>query len=671
MSLKKISEKFLNLSLRSKFILSFLLVFSFGGLLILSVGTRLEHTTIISLAQAKVKHDLAAAWMVYNDRLKNISDLVRLTSARFSLQEALLQKNRPMLETVLAPVMEEFNLDILSLTDDQGKIVFRAAHPELWGDDQSQDPFINRALKGQVISSTQIISRNELLKEGKDLAEQAFIRFITTPKAAPREKDYEENGMLLKSASPIIDQNGKVLGVLYGALLLNRNYEIVDKVKELVYKGEKYKGSDIGTATIFQQDLRIATNVKDIKGERAIGTRVSREVNQAVLKEGKPWVDRAFVVNDWYITAYEAIKNVEGKIIGMLYVGMLEKPYIDTRDRLMLTFTGMAILFVIILLIILTIITSSIIRPLRGMVVATDKIAQGDLNHRVKHTTFKDEIGRLAISFNEMTEKLKKANEKLVQWGKTLEKRVEERTLELRETQDFLVQSEKMASLGKMAAGVAHEINNPLTSILLQTHLMLEGIEEKHKFFDSLKLIADETARCTNIVKGLLEFSRQSPPQKKYAQINDILNRTIALLKNQASFQNIKIQLNLDNNLPATKLDQNKIQQVFWNFMVNASEAMPQGGQLTISSKLCKDKKTLEVTFKDTGVGISKENQAKLFDPFFTTKSSGTGLGLAISYGIIRQHKGNIAVESHPGKGTIFTVKFPLSDKNNEEQEKI
>ncbi|GAH67729.1 unnamed protein product, partial [marine sediment metagenome] len=268
---------------------------------------------------------------------------------------------------------------------------------------------------------------------------------------------YEENGMVLKAASPLIDEEGTILGVLYGGILLNQNYEIVDRVKEIVYKGEKYKGIETGTATIFQHDLRISTNVKKANGERAIGTRVSKEVNQTVLKEGKPWIHRAFVVNEWYIAAYEPIKNIDGRIIGILYVGMLEKPYIDLRNNVMIKFTGMAILCVVLLLTILFFITSTIIHPIQGVVFATNKIAQGDLDHKVE-INFRDEIGQLAQSFNQMTENLKKANEKLIKWGKTLEKRVEERTKELREMQDYLIQSEKLASLGKMSAGVAHEI---------------------------------------------------------------------------------------------------------------------------------------------------------------------------------------------------------------------
>jgi two-component system NtrC family sensor kinase len=662
MFLKKAFEKFLSFPLRAKFILSFLMVISFGGIIALVFGTRLEHRTIFNLAQAKVRHDIAAAWMVYNEKLNNIRDIVRLNSSRESIQSAIKNNNKEILVKYLGRVAKDFNLDILTLTDAQGRVIIRTSQPEISGDDQSQDPLVMRALKGKTVTATQIVPREELLKEGKDLAERSYLKIIPTAKAEPRAGDHEEKGMMLKAAGPVNDERGAIIGVLYGGILLNQNYEIVDRVKEIVYKGEKYKGIDIGTATIFQSDLRISTNVKNAGGERAIGTLVSKEVHQAVLDEGKQWIDRAFVVNDWYIAAYEPIKNIDDKIIGILYVGMLEKPYRDLRNNVMLTFTGIAVLCVIFLLVILFFITSSIIHPLQNMVLATNKIAQGDLNHRVE-INFRDEIGQLSQSFNQMTENLKVANENLIQWGKTLEKRVGERTKELRETQDQLIQSEKMASLGKMAAGVAHEINNPLTSILINTHLMLEKIGKNSAFQESLTLIADETQRCTNIVKGLLEYSRQNPPQKAYSDINQIINRTLALLENQASFQNIHIIKNLSRSLPPIKFDKDKIKQVFWNLMINASEAMPNGGTLTITSQLSADKKYIEVVFIDTGVGIPREAITKLFDPFFTTKTSGTGLGLAVSYGIVDQHQGKIEVKSEVGQGSVFVVSLPIEVK--------
>jgi two-component system NtrC family sensor kinase len=664
LSSSKLASKFLDLSLRSKFLLSFIVVILLGALLTLTFGTRLEHQTIISLAQQKVRHDLSSAWMVYNEKLNRIKDIIQLNTSRESIINAVKFSERDILLHYLDRIREIFQLDFLSVTDHNGQVLIRTSRPESWGDDLSHDIMIKKALEGEIIEGTQIISREDLIKESQHLAEKAFIKIIPTPKTEPRKSDSEENGMVIKSAAPIRDERDRIIGTIYGGILLNRNNEIVDRVKEIVFKDEKYKGREIGTATIFQGDVRISTNVETEDGTRAVGTIVSQEVNQAVLQQGNPWIHRAFVVNDWYISAYEPIKDIENNIIGILYVGMLEKPYIDLRNKVMITFTGIAFLCVVLLLAMMAFTTSTIIiHPLKKMLLATQKIAQGDLSHKVE-IDLKDEVGLLAQSFNQMTENLKKANNKLLLWGRTLEKRVEERTRELQNTQDSLIQSEKLASLGKMAAGVAHEINNPLTSILINTHLMLEKVDDKHAFFESLDLIAEETSRCSQIVKGLLEFSRQNPPQKSYGDINDILSQTVELVQNQISLHNIKVIKKFSDEIPLIKLDKDKVKQVFLNLMMNASDAMPKGGTLTIETRLTTDKKHAEILFSDTGIGIPKENIHKLFDPFFTTKHSGTGLGLAVSYGIIKQHQGNINIESEPGKGSTFLINFPIDDKN-------
>jgi len=653
--------KFRPLSLRTKLILSFLIVIIIGGLLSLSLGWRLVKGTIIDQAQLKVKHDLAAAWMVFDKKLKEINKIVDLTAAREGLQEAIKSRKKDILLKSLSRVREDYRLDVLTLTDHNGKVIIRTRNPEVIGDDQSQDEIIKSALKKGLLAHPQIVSRDELLKEGQGLADQAYMEFIDTPKAAPRPDNEETNGLMLKAASSVQDEYGNHLGVLYGGILLNRNYEIVDRIKEIVYKGEKYKGRDKGTATIFQHDLRISTNVKNEKGERAIGTRVSKEVNTAVLKEGKPWIDRAFVVNDWYITAYEPIKDMDNKIIGILYVGMLERPYIDTATQVMLTFTVMAFLCVVFLLVILYFSTTRIINPLQEMVIATQEIARGDLSHKVEMKSG-DEIGDLADSFNQMTAKLKSANKKLVEWGKTLEKKVEERTKELTEMQAHLVQSEKLASLGKLAAGIAHEINNPLGGILIYSHLLLEDTDNDSPYYENLKKIVKETSRCKLIVRGLLEFARPKEPEMSLVNISEIIERSLAIMERQALFQNITIKKSYASDLPQTVADSAQLQQVFINIIINAAEAMDGNGALTLESSLNADGSLIEVKFSDTGHGIKKEDKKRLFEPFFSTKEvgKGTGLGLAISYSIIQKHQGTIEVESQPEKGSTFTVKLPV-----------
>lgn len=656
------------LSLRTKLILSFLIVIFIGGLVSLTIGYRLVKNTIISQAQAKVRHDLEAAWMVFNEKLNKIKEIVSLTAAREGLHETIKNDRRDILLRNLNRVRVKYGLDILTLTDSKGKVIIRTRNPDVVGDDQSQDEIVKLAFVRDVLAYPQIIPREELLKESEDLAENAYMEFIYTPKAAARPEDKETSGMMLKAVAPVKDESGTLLGVLYGGILLNRNYEIVDRVKEIVYKGEKYKGRDKGTATIFQHDLRISTNVPNENGQRAIGTRVSKEVNNAVLVEGLPWIDRAFVVNHWYITAYEPIKNINQEIIGILYVGMLEKPYIDTTNRVMLTFTLLAFLCVIFLLVILYFATSRITHPLQKMVIATQKIARGDLSHKVEVDS-KDEIGRLADSFNRMTEDLKVANQKLIEWGKTLEKKVEERTKELREMQAHLIQSEKLASLGKLAAGIAHEINNPLGGILIYSHLLLEDTEKESPYHENLKKIIKETSRCKDIVKGLLEFARPKEPEMSLMQINEAVDRSMALVERQALFQNIKIKKSFALDLPKVVADESQLQQVFMNIIMNAAEAMDGKGILTLSTSLNTDDSCIEVKFVDTGHGIKEEDKKRLFEPFFTTKEvgKGTGLGLAISYSIIQKHKGTIEVESQEGKGSIFTVKLPVSrPKKNE-----
>ncbi len=652
------------LSLRTKLIISFLVVIIMGGLLSLVFGSRLVKNTIISQAQLKVKHDLSAAWMVFNEKLNDVKEIVVFTAEREGVRKALGDNRRDILQRYLTRVRSRYGLDILTLTDQRGRVIIRTRNPDIVGDDQSQDEIIRRALNGGDYAYPQIVSRQELLKEGKDLARKAYIKFVETPKAALRPEDHEENGLMLKATSSILDldQEGKVLGVLYGGVLLNRNYEIVDRVKEIVYKGEKYKGREVGTVTIFQNDLRISTNVKNEKGERAIGTRVSKEVNDAVLLEGKSWIHRAFVVNDWYITAYEPIKDINSKIIGILYVGMLEKPYIDITKRVMATFTLIAGLFVILLLVILYFSTTRIINPLRQMVVATEEIAKGDLSHKLEVKS-KDEVGLLADSFNKMIEELRKANEKLVEWGKTLEKKVEERTKEIREMQAHLIQHEKLASLGKLAAGIAHEINNPLGGILIYGHLLLEDTDKSDPRYKNLEKIVKETTRCKDIVKGLLQFARPKEPETTEIDVNSVLESTINLLVSQAIFQNIKIEKKYSPSLPHIIADRAQLQQVFINIILNAVDAMEGNGVLSIRTYLDENNKYVNISITDTGHGIKEEDKPRLFEPFFTTKQvgTGTGLGLAVCYSIIQKHEGEIEVESELGKGTTFNIKLPVN----------
>ena len=635
----------MNISLRTKLVISFLAVVIVTGSVSTLVGVNLIGNGIIREEQDRVRTNLYSAREIYQGELKEIKDLVRLTAVRFFIKEAFFKSDLEGIEEELVRIREEEHLDMLTLTDKNGKVLFRTSNPDVYGDSKAEDDLVKSVLLNEeVIASTQIISREELEKEGQDLAEQAYIKFIPTLNEKPRPEKEETSGMVLKAAAPVMSYNNELLGVIYGGRLLNRDYEIVDKVKDTVYEGVKYKGKDIGTVTIFQRDLRISTNVQNLDGNRAIGTRVSEEVYDQVLVNGMPWVGRAFVVNNWYISAYEPIKNINGEIIGILYVGLLEEKFTDMQKEAMEIFLSIALGGMALALIISYFLASGILKPINRLVYASKLLAKGDLTQRVKLTS-KDEIGKLAEAFNFMASSIKERDD----------------LLKVR-TQQKIQESERLASLGRLAAGVAHEINNPLGAILVYSNLLLEESELHDPGRENLKKVVRETIRCKEIVRGLLDFARKTEPKKELTNINNILERVLSLIEKQALFQNIKITKKLHPHIPMAMIDITQIQQVFMNIILNAAEAMEGKGSLTIGTQLLKDGRFMEIGFTDIGCGIPQENMKRLFEPFFTTKeeTKGIGLGLAISYGIIKNHGGNIEVKSQVGEGTTFIIKLPV-----------
>lgn len=297
--------------------------------------------------------------------------------------------------------------------------------------------------------------------------------------------------------------------------------------------------------------------------------------------------------------------------------------------------------------------------PVRRLVRHSVLVASGDLESRVAVSS-RDELGELSEAVNEMTESLGRAEKELKGLADSLEHKVEERSRELMRMEEQLRHSEKLASLGTLAAGVAHEINNPLTGILLYASIINSDKRLDQALLPDVERVITETQRCAGIVKNLLEFSRESSPEKETIAINAILDEVVTFFHKQPDFINIVFNKNYGDNLPQISVDPQQIRQVFINLVINAGHAMSQGGELNIDTYRSTDRKYICVGLKDTGDGISEENLARIFDPFFTTKSEGTGLGLSISYGIIENNGGRIDVKSKVGEGTTFIVMLPV-----------
>jgi two-component system NtrC family sensor kinase len=640
------------LSLKARLIWSYLIILGTGGLATSLVGSWIVSSTIMMQARGAVDHDFATARTVYEQQLQTLKLSVEFAAAGTTVQRYLAGGDAGSLSGYLERIRQDLGFDFLSLTDRKGRVVFRVSQPGRIRDDASSVSVVRAALAGKIAAATETLPASLLGREDPGLRARVHLG---------ADAGDESPGMALVVAAPVGTSSGQPAGALYGGILLNGNFGIVDRVWELLFRGDRFKDVDSGSVTIFERDVRISTNVRTKAGNRAVGTLAPSEVREAVLNRGQLWRGRTFVVKDWYTSEYAPIRNYDGAVIGILSVGILENTYTAIRNRVILSFFGIATLGFLLILGLTYYMIHNITRPIGEMVAATRHIIAGRFDREVRSNS-PGEIALLAESFNAMLKSLRQMKADLEEWGRTLEEKVKQRTEELVAMQARVAQSGRLASLGMLAAGVAHEVNNPLGGILALTGLTVEDMPKDDPNRENLEEVIRQTERCRDIVKGLLEFSRQSRGNTEPVDINKVLQDTLSLVEKQALFFNIDVVWNLDPELPHVIADRSQFQQVFMNILMNAVQAMNERGTLTVATRYDRSSNSAEAAISDTGHGIPAEEIDRIFDPFFTTKESGhgTGLGLSIAYGIVTTHRGTIFVQSELGKGSTFTVRMPV-----------
>jgi two-component system, NtrC family, sensor kinase len=448
--------------------------------------------------------------------------------------------------------------------------------------------------------------------------------------------------------------------VLYGGLLANNRHPVVDRVDTLLYAGERYRDLQIGTVAILLGDRWISTNMMLPSGERAIGTKLAPEIARAVLVDGSTWSGNGRGCRRMVRGVVAPIRNVDGAVVGALYVAILEAPFLAARTEVMLTFLVVCLVGLVIVFVLTYLLTRTMIHPLEEMVAATKRIATGDLDATV-NVTSRDEIGELAVSFNNMLASLKTVNNELSDWARTLEAEGAgaDRGARGRAGTHGTVGEARLDRPPR--GGRRARPEQPTRGILAVTMLALEDRPQDDTLRADLDLIVKQTLRCREIVKGLLDFSRQSDARVTETDVTTVVESSLALLERQAIFQNIRTVRRLEPGLPPVLIDPIQLQEVVLNIVLNGVDAMDENGTLTVESALDTAAGEVVIRIRDTGKGVPPDVMPLLFEPFFTTKKvgKGTGLGLAIVHGIVSRAGGRVEVDSAPGQ-TTFAIRLPV-----------
>jgi two-component system, NtrC family, sensor kinase len=606
-------------SVRTRLLLSFLLVIAVLGTLSALFGYNFLKSNVIRRAQNQVKNDLKAARAVYDGEI------------------GALQKSFDMVSSVDNParLKSMLGLDYLYVVEksDAGRVT---------------SPIAAHAFLGNANGGTRVIDSAELCGLGDDLYRRARIDLKQTPKARPTDRTALTSALAMEYAAPFFGKDGAVERVLYGGKLVNRYFGLIEKIHDIVYESRLYGAKPVGTVTIFKDDVRIATNVLDNSGERAIGTRMSAQVYDTVALAGRPWLDRAFVVTDWYLTAYEPIRDVKGDIVGTFYVGILEQPFTDMIHSALLSYLailGVAMAFAGLVAFILA---AAIARPLTGLARAAETLAEGDLSHRTEPKTSIAEVRGLARSFNLMAGKL------------------HERELALRDKNDQLaVLNGRYLDLVGL---VSHELKGILASTLLNACTVRDGhlgqiTAQQKKALDSVVRNLDY---FDHTVKNFLNLSRVekneiSPERTRVLFREEIVDASLDAYTRQAHEKGMAIE----NAVPpdvAVHVDGSLMLLVMNNLIGNAIKYGHPQGTIRIDCRIDDGGALIEVF--NTGRPLSCEERQRLFKRFSRLEASpegkkarGTGLGLFLSKETVERHGGTLWCEPRDnGNSFIFTI---------------
>lgn len=530
-------------------------------------------------------------------------------------------------------------------------------------------------------SSFKILSAEKLRQLNPALSDKAKI--ILSPSTT-----VESRALTLNTIVPVTNHQGRAIGYLEAGKLINNSSWLVDSIRDLLYDRDTAE-NDQGTVTLFMDNIRVTTNVfipqhRHKYLTRAIGTRASDEVYQRVVMAKQRWINFAKVVDTWYIAAYQPLQNAKSETIGMLYTGYPLWPKIQTYLLILLRFSMASMGILMLSGVCVYRASKSLFYPIEHMSRVVTDIQQGE-NKRVGNMGLNPdyELAQLAFQFDKMLDALDTNSRQLKEFANALEAKVELRTERLKEkqkqlehhiellnqTRNKLIAKEKLAALGELTAGIAHEINNPIAVILGNAELLKLQLDEGHSDVDEeLSAIFAQIERVKLITSSLLQYSRKADNHAPLSpqDINPIVVESITLVNTGNYKRHIEFRVDLQATLPIC-VNRHQLLQVLVNLELNAFQSMDGNGLVCITTKdIIRDHHPngVSIEIQDFGCGISQESINRIFTPFYTTKREGTGLGLSVSQSIVHQMEGEIYVHSEPGHGSIFEIIFPCGSQN-------
>lgn len=666
--------------LRTKLFLSF-------AVLVLLFGTfsgwhaiTIIRTRVIDEAQSRVALDIESARSLYNAYLREIDIVLSMAATERPLVET--SRNEAWDQDYGEPasrleqVRISFDLDFLTLVAFDGRVVLRTVNPYNAGDSKMTDPLVARALKGESTRATALLSQAELLREGESLGKRAIFTIEETKAAGAAYPEIETKGMVMMAAAPIRDESG-VYGVLYGGVLLNRNHTMIDSIERAIYGERTYKGTPMGAATIFLKDYRVATTVRMADGSRALGTRVSREVSDRVIGGATPWVGRAFAVQDWYLAAYEPIRDVEGGIVGMLHVGVMEKPYRELARRVILQYLGLTGAGVLLALGLAFALLGRLRDVTRRLVDASQTIEHGEYPAPLPADKASIETGNLTLAFNDMVKALRAREEKLslaIVQAAEIHKELREREKKLKEVNESLSIANRsyMETLGF----VTHQMNTPVATMLNYAYLLQTGasgpLTEKQQ--KAVRVINDNLNRLTEMIRHYLNLSRIERDElrlstTRFRVLEDVLKPLVESFEPQLAARRMRLIADVSPDLEL-KADINMTREVFENLFSNAVKYGRDGAEIRWSAERVNG--FYRFTIRNEGEGIPEIELGKLFEKFkridetSAARRRGTGLGLFISRHIVEAHGGSIEAASKFGEWAEMRFTLPAFTERND-----